>query len=1041
MMANIEKHMNNHGGSPVKKLFGRITASLGAAVLMLPMISTLRIQTANASTPTFNFYTQVGQPSTSNTNQQGWTGISGEGFDYPFALKIDTVLHHLFVVDKNNHRVLVFNLDNDNELIDKTADYVIGQTSMSGHDANQGNINPTASTLSNPQDLAIDETTHLLYVSDTDNARVMVYNTANLSNGMSASHVLGKNVMDIGVAPSEPVASSLISPYGIAVDSVHDRLFVANNPSRVSVFDISEGITDGQNAVAFIGQNDGTSSWNGCSGDIDSNTLCNVAGGIAYNVANNKLYVSDSQNHRVLEFDATNITNAQDATYALGQADASTQSFNGSTTASNVSDPRALAVDETNQKLYVSDAGYNSSNRISVYALASGDFSNNQDATNELGQANFTDYYLNRHSGGNWLGYAAANTTALPYGVAFNTSTGKLFVADSENNRVLLYDTTTVSDGEDAVDVLGQPSFVSWGDNAQSPTANGFAFNAVTEIDPVHHRMFVADYQNERVLVFNLTSDNVLVDKTADHVLGAPDMFSLNWDKCDFPTAATLCFGEGIFGGLAYDATNDYLYVTGGLNSRVVVYDTATIIDGEDAVGLLGQPDYDSNDGCDWDEGISERTLCYPGNLALDTINHRLYIADTGNNRVLMYELDDENYPADNTADAVIGQANFYSTGQNADGMLYGLNYPNGVSFDETNLRLYVADTGNSRIASYDISDRVDGVISGMKDNGDITGMPTDMILGQSDPDGGNGCNRDNGDAAEANTLCYPEGVHIDSVNNRLYVADSNNHRVLGYQLTDSGDYQNTFSNGQDADVVVGQPDMNGSHCNLDQQGASEDSLCYPWGVTYDDTSDTLYVADTSNNRVTIYANGPVDSDNDGIGNDTEDAAPNGGDANGDGEADSTQSNVTNFRNATDNKYIAVQTDCGQTTPSNEQVAATAEDTNHADAAYHYPSGLASFTFNCEGTGTVTQYFYGDFDSTTVTARKYNPIDHTYTTIPGATISKEVIGGEKVLKVVYQITDNGPLDQDPTVGTITDPSGPAVLAVAAPNTGFGGASR
>jgi hypothetical protein len=60
-------------------------------------------------------------------------------------------------------------------------------------------------------------------------------------------------------------------------------------------------------------------------------------------------------------------------------------------------------------------------------------------------------------------------------------------------------------------------------------------------------------------------------------------------------------------------------------------------------------------------------------------------------------------------------------------------------------------------------------------------------------------------------------------------------------------------------------------------------------------------------------------------------------------------------------------------------------------------------------------------------ARKYNTATKTYTDIPNATITNVTIGGQKALKITYDITDGGPLDADGTPnGTIVDPAGPAV---------------
>ena len=185
-----------------------------------------------------------------------------------------------------------------------------------------------------------------------------------------------------------------------------------------------------------------------------------------------------------------------------------------------------------------------------------------------------------------------------------------------------------------------------------------------------------------------------------------------------------------------------------------------------------------------------------------------------------------------------------------------------------------------------------------------------------------------------------------------------------------------------------------------------------------------------------------LDSDGDGIPDSVELNGPNQGDANGDHSGDnynngedSNQANVTSLKDTLTGNYAVLQSDC----TANTGVSVVTESADYKDAAYDYSMGLFNFTATgCGATATFTQYFYGNYDASKFIARKYNSSTHAYTVIPGAVLSNVTINGQKVLKVVYTIADNGPLDQNPAVGTITDPSGPAIVAVSVPNTGLGG---
>lgn len=165
---------------------------------------------------------------------------------------------------------------------------------------------------------------------------------------------------------------------------------------------------------------------------------------------------------------------------------------------------------------------------------------------------------------------------------------------------------------------------------------------------------------------------------------------------------------------------------------------------------------------------------------------------------------------------------------------------------------------------------------------------------------------------------------------------------------------------------------------------------------------------------------------------------PNSGDANDDGTQDDTQPNVSGSVSPVNNKYVALQ--AGASCTVHDQIITSMESQTTRDHNYSYPAGLVNFSLTgCGAVGfttTVTQYYYG-LTGTDYVLRKYNPVTKKYTTITGATISNIVIDGQSVVKVSYDITDGGLLDQDGQAnGEIVDPAGLAQSVVGAPNTGF-----
>lgn len=211
-------------------------------------------------------------------------------------------------------------------------------------------------------------------------------------------------------------------------------------------------------------------------------------------------------------------------------------------------------------------------------------------------------------------------------------------------------------------------------------------------------------------------------------------------------------------------------------------------------------------------------------------------------------------------------------------------------------------------------------------------------------------------------------------------------------------------------------------------------------------TADVDIAAGQHNIKVEYYQNGAVaevyfsysnttDTDGDGISNQAEQAGPNDGDANNDGIADSEQTNVASFVNPVTNKYAALEV---SDTCTIRSASADAESASSKDTAFDYPLGLMNFSLVCDTPGLtadVTQYYYDS--SSTGSFRKYNATNHSYQSVPGATISQTTIGASSATKVTYQVTDGQSLDEDGAAnGTIIDPSGVATAVIAPPNTGF-----
>ena len=96
----------------------------------------------------------------------------------------------------------------------------------------------------------------------------------------------------------------------------------------------------------------------------------------------------------------------------------------------------------------------------------------------------------------------------------------------------------------------------------------------------------------------------------------------------------------------------------------------------------------------------------YPDGIALDPVNHWLFVEDDENSRVLEYNLDSNNHLTHYTADHVLGQQNFAANQVNQGGAASSttMNFPFGIAYNSAQSRLFVGDTGNSRVLIFNLS-------------------------------------------------------------------------------------------------------------------------------------------------------------------------------------------------------------------------------------------------------------------------------------------------------------------------------------------------
>ena len=418
--------------------------------------------------------------------------------------------------------------------------------------------------------------------------------------------------------------------------------------------------------------------------------------------------------------------------------------------------------------------------------------------------------------------------------------------------------TASFTTGQAARLVIGQTTFTSQDTNSSdtiigSPAGVAYAANTLFVADS---NLVGATPSNNRVLVYpNLSA--MLPAPTAQLKYGA---------KCPVCVGqAAVVLGQPNFTSTVQPLTSTqnnlnsptavasdgvHLVVADSNNNRVLIWNHIPTVNDQPADVVVGQPNFTS-----YAPGIPPTAKTLRGPQGVWIQNGKLYIADTQNNRILIFN----QIPTANnaSADLVLGQANFTSavtpdvtqepTSASATTML------NPVSVTTDGTHLFVADLGYNRILIWNSLPTANDA-------------PADVEIGQVDMTGltpNNGftipttnnpnnieypilCTTSNGVDQNGNAT-YPEVCNAVlnyprfalAIGNSLAVADGGNDRVLIFNKIPT-------ANAASADVVIGE--IGGE---VDQASDAVDSLRTPTQLAWDGSS--LYVADTYNRRVTVY--------------------------------------------------------------------------------------------------------------------------------------------------------------------------------------------
>ncbi|MCU1258025.1 MAG: hypothetical protein JWO80_910, partial [Bryobacterales bacterium] len=353
------------------------------------------------------------------------------------------------------------------------------------------------------------------------------------------------------------------------------------------------------------------------------------------------------------------------------------------------------------------------------------------------------------------------------------------------------------------------------------------------------------------------------------------------------------------------------VYVADTSNNRVLGWKYASqLASGAPADIVLGQKDLFTTLA----QGPAGLTigLSAPSGIAVDAAGN-VYVADSGNNRILRYPQPFAQASVLKSPDLVLGQSGFAANTANPSGVLAtslslggSTGFPTlvGMAFDGAG-NLWVSDPGNNRVLRYNVS-----VLSGAPQNG----AAADLVLGQSTFT----TNAAVGAQTAKNGLNAPAGLAFDSTG-RLYVVDALKRvlvytapstlgpaaRILGVAPTSSGNPPPsdpnaptstplpagayifasakgiTISNGHPividnggsralvfdlfenwtaetvsnispaAASVIGQNTFAQGASNNGLPGASQSTLSFPYAAV--SSANELFIGDTNNHRVVVF--------------------------------------------------------------------------------------------------------------------------------------------------------------------------------------------
>lgn len=666
----------------------------------------------------------------------------------PVGVTFDS-LGNLYIADNSNQRIRKVT-PGGSPIITTFAGDGLGRFAGDGGPA-------TAASLNFPIAIAADSGN--MYIADSTNDRVRKISGGNITT--FAGGTTGVGCTNNGILAT---AACLSSPRGLAVFG--GKLYISDAlHNEIRSVDLTTNVI---NTFAGIG---GTAGFSGDGGAATGARL-NHPRGIRFDSAGN-LFIADENNNRIRRVDvALNIS-----TVAGSSATPGFSGDGGAATAALLSHPRGVALDASNN-LLIADSDNDEVRKV----VNGGDGFVNGGAGENIAA------FAGNHTS-TFCGDGAAATAACvnsPDDLAFETSTGNLFIAAPLNHRIRV-----VTPGGTISTFAGSQTFCGDGGVATAACLNN---PQGIERQSATGPMYISDTVNHRIRVVNGTTVTTLAGN------GTP-----GFSGDGGPASSAALYSPR---GLAANAAGD-LYIADTTNNRIRRIDHVTqnisTVAGTGVLGFTG------------DAGAAvSAALNLPRDVFIDASGN-LYIADTGNNVIRKVVTGGDGVVNGNAGETIstIAGSLAGTAGDCINGSLATtacLNGPQGIFVETATGNLVIADNANNKVKKLAIATNQFSTIAG-----------TGSTLEGAD-----------GALATVTGIHEPTSVVEDAAGN-LFISSHSGDRVR--RVDAATQLVSTIAGG----AVTG-------FCG-DGGLASAGCLTLPRAITLD-TSGNLYIADQGNRRI-----------------------------------------------------------------------------------------------------------------------------------------------------------------------------------------------